>query len=94
MIAPFWADVDTRISNPLDPDEIGNVWFREEFDKQLLQRIQRDIRESFVKMSDFTPTWLFIVTWDAVGYFNRHIDKVGIAIIIIALIILLHLLFL
>lgn len=82
MVAPFWADVDTRLPffdferpDEMNPNEMGNVWFREEFNRQLLMRAQKDIREAYVQQSDFTPSWLFIATWEAVGYYSRHIDK-------------------
>lgn len=54
----------------------GNaVWFREEFNESLLMRAQKDIREAYVQYSNFVPSWLFIVTWDSVGYFNIRTDK-------------------
>ncbi len=81
MIAPFWADVDTRMSLETPPagvpeEEIGKVRFREEFDSESLAKAGQEIREAFIGLSTFTPTSLFIATWSNVGYFSLHIDKV------------------
>ena len=80
MIAPFWADVDTRSSSDTPPagvsrEDIGKVWYREEFSGELLEKAGQEIREAFVDASDFVPTSLFIATWRNVGYNNRKIDK-------------------
>lgn len=82
MIAPFWGDVDTRNSSETPPpgvprEEIGMVWFREEFNSELLDKAGREVREAFVGLSTFIPTSLFIATWSNVGYFSVHIDKVN-----------------
>lgn len=91
MIAPFWADVDTRDFVGGDDFEFGfgdefgdvretsinNVWFREEFSSALLSRAERDIKEAYVDQANYKPSWLFIVTWDSVGYYSRRIDKVS-----------------
>ena len=90
MIAPFWSDVDTRLSHgdksgassaldKNDVDETGNVWFREEYDEQLLLRAQREIREVYVDHSNFVPSWLFITTWDAVGYYLKRTDQASLS---------------
>lgn len=81
MIAPFWADVDTRDSSEIPPagiarEDIGKVWFREEFSSELLEKAGREIRAAFIGLSTFTPTSLFIATWSNVGYYSEHIDKV------------------
>lgn len=81
MIAPFWANVDTRNSSETPPDniareDIGKVWFREAFDAELLDKAGQEIREAFVGVSTFTPKSLFIATWSNVGYFSLHTDKV------------------
>ena len=68
FIAPYWADVDTR--------SVGQVRYREERDKELLQRAKEDIKWAFPK-ANFTPTWLFIATWKDVGYYNCKNDKVS-----------------
>lgn len=82
MIAPFWADVDTRLGNEPPPpgllaSETGRVWYREEFNAELLEKAGREIRDAFIGLSTFTPTSLFIATWSNVGYYFLHIDKVS-----------------
>ena len=68
LIAPYWSDVDTR--------GIGKVWYRETANPDLLERAQREIQKAFAAHGTFTPTYLFISTWDRVGYFDSHTDKV------------------
>ena len=64
MIAPYWADVDTRRG--------GRVWYREaSSDAALLMRARNEIRTSLVSQMNFQPTFLFIATWESVAYFIR-----------------------
>lgn len=70
LIAPYWADVDTRAH------ETGLVRYRETSDPQLLGRAAEEIHTAFVMHGDFSPTLLFTATWDHVGYFNMKADKV------------------
>ena len=59
LIAPYWADVDTRGT--------GSVWYRQTTDTQLLARARDEIRAAFINQGSFNPTSLFIATWDHVG---------------------------
>jgi len=68
IIAPYWADVDTRI--------IGQVFYRQTTDPSLLARATNEIRAAFSNLHNVTITDLFIATWDNVGYYNRKSDKV------------------
>ena len=65
LIAPFWADVDTR--------KTGTVWFRETNDTATLNRIQGDIQDH----AQFKPKIAFIATWDDVGYYSLNSDLVS-----------------
>ena len=69
MIAPFWADVDTRGT--------GDIVYRETTDADLLQRADNDIRAAFPTII-FSSEYLFIATWDHVGFYNRQVNKVKI----------------
>ena len=69
LIAPYWADVDTRGT--------GTVWYRETTDLLLLARAASDIQAAFISQGSFAPTYLFIATWDRVGYFSRQTDLVS-----------------
>ena len=78
LIAPYWADVDTR------PSGSGNVWYRETStsDSELIARARSDIMRDpllfpEVDFSTFLPTSIFIATWDRVGYYNQRSDKVS-----------------
>ena len=68
MIAPFWADVDTRGT--------GNVFYRQTTDPNLLARATDEIKSAFPTSSNTTIRNLLIVTWDTVGYYSQHTDKV------------------
>lgn len=72
IIAPFWGDVDTR--------RVGRVWYRETSQPELLARVRSEIQAEFVDQQSFKPKALFIVTWDHVGYFNSHTDRVRISV--------------
>ena len=58
MIAAYWADVDTT--------NLGTVYYRETRDNAYLEAVRDEIRA--VYGGTFTPTTLFIATWDKVGY--------------------------
>ena len=61
FVAPYWADIDTRGT--------GNIWYRITQDPVLLRRAWDD------SSSCASPSWLFIATWDHVGYFEDKTDK-------------------
>ncbi|XP_021945973.1 nidogen isoform X2 [Folsomia candida] len=67
VIAPFYSDVDTRIS--------GTVYYRETQADELLERARTMFSDHFSSAVNFQPSSLLIVTWDDVGYFDRKSDK-------------------
>ncbi|MCX6855567.1 MAG: cadherin-like beta sandwich domain-containing protein [Verrucomicrobia bacterium] len=71
MIAPFWADVDTRHSSS------GRVWYRVAQDSSTLSTIATTVANSFPSHRGFTPTFAQIVTWDQVGYYSQKVDKLN-----------------
>ena len=69
MLAPYWADADTR--------EGGEVWYRESVEQSDFDKAQADIRHAYPEeAANFRPRLVFIATWDRVGYYERHNDKV------------------
>ena len=68
IIAPYWADVDTRGT--------GNVYYRQTTDPILLARATSEIRTAFPESSNVTIINLLIATWNRVGYYLRNTDKV------------------
>lgn len=70
LIAVFWADVDIR---PLNG---GNIWYRITNTSDLLQQAKMDIQRGYEFDDDREIDYLLIATWDHVGYYNSHIDKV------------------
>ena len=61
MIAPYWADVDTRAA--------GNVYYKNSVSRNELNRAGRLISSTY--RTHFRPTSLYIVTWYHVGAFSR-----------------------
>lgn len=68
MIAPFWADADTRKGD-------GNVFIRETSDICQIDRAAEEIR-SFTGDNTFKPTALIVATSYKVGYTKMQADKV------------------
>jgi hypothetical protein len=60
IIAPFWADVDTRVSGPLAPTPGGN-----------------STGSNLVYWDLDQVNGVLTVTWDDVGYFGNHVDKLN-----------------
>ena len=61
LIAPFWDDVDIT--------RFGSIFWRETSNATLLQRAQDQLQRLFPSSGNFTPTTLFIATWDRVAEF-------------------------
>ena len=62
IVAPFWADSDTRVN--------GTVWYGERSDDVLLLvRAQEDIQRYFSSQYNFEPKFLFVATWDSIPHF-------------------------
>ena len=66
-IAPYWSGADNRGT--------GDVLYRETAEPSLLARASSEIRQVFPMSHNVTN--LFIVTWDAVGYYFMGTDKVN-----------------
>ena len=69
LVAPFWADVDTR--------EIGEVFYRQTNESSCITDVVNILREVFEDAVGFTPFTLFIATWNNVGCYNRNRDRVS-----------------
>ena len=68
IIAPYWADVDTR--------GIGQVFYRQTTNASLLSRATSEIRAAFPTLQSVTIQNLLIATWSNVGYYYYKTDKV------------------
>ena len=64
LVAPFWADVDTRVA--------GQVFYRENSDPGLLRQATDDVTATFVDHRKFRATWLLVVTWYEVAFFGAR----------------------
>ena len=71
VVAPFWADVDTRGT--------GKVWIRETNSSIILNRAREHIQKAFEFDNPicFQPQPAFISTWDGVGYYDSQTDLVS-----------------
>lgn len=69
LLAPFWADADTTTA--------GTVRYGIVTNSTTLASVAQKIRAGFNVHSTFTPAYVFIVTWNGVGYFDRMSDLVS-----------------
>ena len=68
IIAPYWADVDTRGA--------GEIFYRQTTNASLLVRATNEIRAAFPASENMTIQNLLIATWNKVGYYFFNTDKV------------------
>ncbi len=69
IVAPFWADVDTRGT--------GEIWVRESStDTVAIEKVKAIVANAFTGVPEFTASEVIIQTWDHVGYYNRKTNKV------------------
>ena len=69
IIAPYWADVDTRGT--------GAIYYRQTTDTDLLARATSEIRAAFSNSQHVAIKNLLIATWNGVGYYDSNFDKVS-----------------
>ena len=65
LIAPFWSEVFLYRG--------GNVFYRFTDDEYILNDIGMIIRDAFV--NDFSPTLVFIATWDKVQALSYRVSR-------------------
>ena len=75
IIAPYWSDVDNRGT--------GQVFYRQTNDPVLVARVANELQSANLSQNEVI-TNLFIATWNAVGYYSRHTDKVNLIHSIVA----------
>ena len=68
IIAPYWADVDTRGT--------GSVYYRETSNASIISTVASHVSNAFPSQSPFYATSVVITTWDSVGYYNQRTNKV------------------
>ncbi len=69
IIAPFWADVDTR-SN-------GQVWYKEHSrNSDNFEKARENVMKYFC-LDQFEPTIVFTVTWDRVPYYSLGLKVIN-----------------
>ena len=72
LIAPFWSDVDTRDSTSIGTDA-GTITYGTITESSALAMAATQIRRAFPAHSTFTPTYLYITTWEDVAYFDQSL---------------------
>ena len=69
IIASFWADSDTRTS--------GTISYGINLKPEGLLSARARIQSAYPNEGEsFTPSYLFVVTWENVGYLDMHNDSV------------------
>ena len=69
MVAPYFADADTR------GRRCGMIYFRGTDDETLLYLAKDYVKDGLDV--DFMPNYLFIATWDKIGFYNHHDNLVN-----------------
>ena len=75
IIAPYFADVDTRGSPDVSGDGLDDVYFSERTNPTDLTAISTIVNKAFG--GAFAATSAFVATWDHVGYFSSHTDRLN-----------------
>jgi hypothetical protein len=75
IIAPYFADVDTTGPPDMSGDSLNDVYFSERTNQSDLIVISTLVNKAFGRA--FAATSAFVATWDHVGYFASHIDKLN-----------------
>ena len=73
--APYFADVDTTGSPDVAGDGRDDVYFSERTSQTDLIVISTIVNQAFG--GAFAATSAFVATWDRVGYFSSHVDKLN-----------------
>lgn len=72
IIAPYFADVDTRGDGTVSGDGHDDVYYSVRTGSSDLNAISAIINAAFG--SSFSATSAFVATWDHVGYYSHHSD--------------------
>ena len=64
LIAPFWSDVNTARS--------GTITYGIITESSALAKAEMEIWRAFPTHSTFTPTYLYVATWEDVGYYGQE----------------------
>jgi Nidogen-like/Dockerin type I domain len=75
IIAPYFADVDTTGPPDVSTDGLDDVYFSERANQTDLGVISTIVNQAFG--GAFTAASAFVATWDHVGYFSSHVDKLN-----------------
>ena len=65
IIAPFWDDVN--INNG------GTIYYRQDFSSSIADQVQQDVNSLFPDVGSFSPSLVFVATWDRVEAFSSSL---------------------
>ena len=82
LIAPFWADVDTRGTGEVYLKETQNITQLE-----MAREIIIKATHQAAGLSTYMPKWMLIATWYRVGYFSSHTDQVIMIIFVVIVVV-------
>ncbi|XP_063957459.1 protein mesh-like [Lytechinus pictus] len=72
FIAPFWADVDIT-------SDRGIIYYRNvsrvNSSDSAFERAEASVRTSSMELQNFQSSWMFIVTWESVSYYQDPVDN-------------------
>nr|XP_054758707.1 uncharacterized protein LOC129264789 isoform X1 [Lytechinus pictus] len=72
FIAPFWADVDIS-------SDRGVIYYRNvsrvNSSDSAFERAEATVRTSSMELQNFQSSWMFIVTWESVSYYQDPVDN-------------------
>ena len=74
IIAPFYADIDTR--------GVGQVYWRASTESEDTSRAANLVQQYYTE--PFRPKEVVVVTWDQVGYYEEQTDKTNMVQLILA----------
>jgi hypothetical protein len=86
VIAPFWTDIDTRVSQESNLTNGSAVYYHvysgsqtDAVSREMLSVITRDVRRysreilDYDIFSDFNASWATVVTWFQVAPYNGYV---------------------
>ena len=88
-MSPFWADVDTRMADGSQCDNITNAVYLKEYVKgtkgnaaillsigAIVNSSEYEMNMQFCPGRTYEPQWAYVVSWIQVGYYSTNCDKV------------------
>ena len=62
IIAPFWDDINIRNG--------GEIYYRQDTDPVVAEEVRQEVFSQYPEVGPFSPTLVFVATWDRVAAFS------------------------